>query len=155
MTYILPCNLPNFRQSAPRGAEWQFVEEENPHRAAQVTWRNIKTGETVVCPAIWYTFPAGRYAENLRWQAERCDESAKRKLQEDVPESLRTLKPWDIGEAADMRRQARRLRAMAIICDRTPDIPAGSVDFCGLSDPTTPRDVEEATIAAIEAEAFT
>lgn len=153
MAYVLPCNLPNFQQSAPRGPEWQFVEEGSPHRAGQVTWRNVETGETIVCPAVWYTFPGSRYAATLRWNAERSEESARRKLQEDVPESLRTVKPWDIHDAADMRRQARRLRAMAMICDRSPDAPAGSIDFRGLSDPSTPRDVEIATIEAIEREA--
>jgi len=153
MVYVLPCNLPNFQQSAPRGDEWKFVDEGSPHGAGQVTWRNVDTGETIICPAIWYTFPAKRYAATLRWNADRSEENALRKLQEDVPETLRNLKPWDITEAEQMRRQARRLRAMAMLCDRNPDAPAGAIDFRGLSDPITPRDVEDSTVAAIEAEA--
>lgn len=145
MTYILPCNLPNFRQSAPRGAEWRFVEEGNPHRAAQVTWRNIQTGETVVCPAIWYNLPGSRYAKSLRYNAERSDECAAHKEAEG--------KPWSAGEVLHLRRQARRLRAMALLCGRSPDAPASHIDFRGLDDPTTPRDVEDSTVAAIEAEA--
>lgn len=137
--YILPCNLPNFQQSAPRGDDWRHI----PSAVHQMTWANEKTGETVVCPSIWYNLPAADYAKGLRYNAERNDECAAYKDKEG--------KPWSADEAARNRQQARRLRAMALLCDRNPNAPAGSIDFRGLSDPSTPRDIEAATVEAIEA----
>lgn len=145
MAYVLPCNLPNFQQSAPRGDGWRLVDNEDPRHVAALTWHNAETGESIVCPSIWYNAPASSYARSLRYSAERSDECAARKDEEG--------KPWSASEAEHFRRQARRLRAMAMLCDRSPDAPAGSIDFRGLSDPTTPRNVEDSTVAAIEAEA--
>lgn len=140
MDYVLPCNLPNFQQNAPDGAGWK-VDKSAGH---QMTWRNESTGESIVCPAIWYNLPASDYAKGLRFNAARSDECAAHKDSEG--------KPWSLSDAERNRQQARRLRAMALLCDRKPDIPAGNIDFRGLDDPTTPRDVEAATVAAIEAE---
>lgn len=142
MAYVLPCNLPNFQQSAPRGDGWELVSNDDPRHIAALTWRNATTGESIVCPSIWYNAPARIYAIGLRYNAERSGESAAHKDAEG--------KPWSAREADHMRRQARRLRAMAMLCDRSPDVPAGSVDFRGLSDPTIPRDAEDSTVAAIE-----
>ncbi|AMX93681.1 MULTISPECIES: hypothetical protein [Mesorhizobium] len=141
--YILPCNLPNFDQSAPRGEGWRIASNDEPQHAGVLTWLNPATGESVVCPSIWYNLPAVRYAVSLRYDAERNDESAVRKDSEGMA--------WSAGEAVRSRRQARRLRAMALLCDRNPAIPAGNIDFRGLSDPITPPDVELATVEAIEA----
>jgi len=145
MGYVLPCDLPNFQQSAPRGEGWQLVPNVDPRHETALTWRNAETGESVVCPAIWYNAPASSYATGLRFSAARSDESAARVEAEG--------KPWSANEAEHMRRQARRLRAMALLCDRSPAAPAGAIDFRGLSDPMTSRDVEDSTVAAIEAEA--
>ncbi|TPI86407.1 hypothetical protein [Mesorhizobium sp. B2-8-9] len=144
--YILACNLPNFQQSAPRGDAWKLAPNDDPRHVSALTWNNAETGESIVCPSIWYNAPAASYARSLRYGAERNDECAAYKATEN--------KPWSAREAEANRHQARRLRAMALLCDRTPDAPAGSIDFRGLSDPTTPHDIETATIAAIEAEAL-
>lgn len=137
--YVLPCNLPNFQQSAPRGDEWRV----DPSASHQMTWKNQDTGETIVCPSIWYNLPAESYAKDLRYNAERNDECAAYKDTEG--------KPWSNGEAERSRHQARRLRAMALLCDRNPHVAAGSIDFRGLSDPITPRETEVEIIQDIEA----
>lgn len=139
-SYVLFCNLPNFQQSAPRGDEWRV----DPDAARQMTWRNQETGETIVCPSIWYNLPAASYAEELRFNAYRNDECAAFKDSEG--------KPWSKSDAAYNRHQARRLRAMALLCDRAPHAAAGSIDFRGLSDPTTPRETEIRMIEEIEKE---
>lgn len=138
--YVLPCNLPNFQQSAPRGDEWRV----EPNASHQMTWKNQKTGETIICPSIWYNLPASEYAKGLRWNAERSDECA---AYQDT-----AGKPWSKGEAESYRLQARRLRAMAMLCDRNPHVAAGAIDFRGLSDPTTPRETEIRVIEEIERE---
>lgn len=142
MTYIAPCDLPNFRQSVPSDGTWRLVPNGDPRHQANLTWENIDTGETVVVPHIWYNSRAAAYAASLRYGADRSNESAARQEQEG--------KPWSSREAERMREQSRRLRAMAILCDRNPDVPASRIDFRGLSDPITPRDVEIATVEAIE-----
>jgi hypothetical protein len=146
MTYTPLCNLPNFQQGVPSAGTWKCAGSFN----GGLRWDDLETRKTVLVPHIWYNSPGSSYAETLRWNAARSEENARRKLQEDVPESLRKLEPWDRIGAEDMRRQARRLLAMAMLCDRFPDMPASHIDFRGLHDPTTPRDVEAATVEAIE-----
>lgn len=140
--YVLPCNLPNFQQNAPKGEGWKLVPNEDPRHGAALTWRHDETGKTIVCPSIWYNAPASSYAKALRFNADRSDESATYKDGEG--------KPWSAGEARHMRQQARRLRAMAALCDRAPDNPAGAINFHGLSDPLTSRDRELLIIESIE-----
>lgn len=141
--YTLPCDLPNFQQSAPRGDGWQIAPNHDPRHDSALTWQNSATGESIVCPAIWYNAPASSYAATLRYNAESSDRSAAR-MEADS-------KSWSASDAEHMRRQARRLRAMAMLCDRNPTVPAGAIDMRGLSNPGTPRDVEAATVEAIEA----
>jgi hypothetical protein len=148
MAYVMPCMLPNFRQSVPSDGEWRICDASR--HSGQNEWQNVATGETVIVPAIWYNAPASSYARTLRFNAEGSEQSAKRKRQEDVPASLRNLKPWDIRDAERFEHQARRLRAMAALCDRNPTVPAGRIDFRGLKDPTTPNDAELTVIEAIE-----
>lgn len=144
MSYVLPCNRPEFRQGVPSGGNWRLAGDGEPQHPGGINWINADTGEHVFCPAIWYNLPAASYAKSLRYGAERSDECAAHKEAEG--------KPWSARDAAQNRRQARRLRAMAMLCDRSPDIPASHIDFRGLDDPTTPRDVEDSTVAAIELE---
>lgn len=144
MAYVLPCNRPEFRQGVPKGDGWRLARDGEPQHPGGVNWINDATGEHVLAPAIWYNLPGSRYAESLRYNADRSDECADRKEAEGAP--------WSAGEVEHFRRQARRLRAMALLCDRHPDIPASHIEFRGLSDPTTPRHVEDSTVARIEAE---
>lgn len=90
---------------------------------------------------MWYDLTPADYAKGLRYGAERSDESAARRLAEG--------KPWSPHDAAYMRRQARRLRAMAMLCDRSTATRAGDVDFRRLNDPSVPREQEDATVAEI------
>lgn len=83
------------------------------------------------------------YAKGLRYGAERSDASAAR-MQADS-------KPWSPYEVAYFKRAARRLRAMAALCDRSTCSCAGGVDFRRLNDPTIPREVEDAVVLEIEA----
>lgn len=145
MPYHAAYQHPNFSQSAPRGPNWARVaaaKDGNNYSGAAV-FINSKTGEEAACPAgIWYNLPPADYAKGLRFNAERNDDCAAHKDREG--------KPWSAGEAGRNRHQARRLRAMALLCDRSGALTAGEVNFLGLTDPGTPRDREEQTCAAIE-----
>jgi hypothetical protein len=89
--------------------------------------------------SAWYDLPPARYAAGLRYGAERSDECAAHKMAE--------AKPWSDGEAKRYRQQARRLRAMATLCERSTAARAGDVDFMGLNCPRqTPE--SEATACA-------
>lgn len=90
----------------------------------------------------WYDQTPGAYAESLRYSAERSEKTAERKAAEG--------KPWSDYESEGFRRQARRLRAMAVFCDRSSATRAGNVDFRGLQYPDTSREIEDAAIAAAE-----
>ncbi|WP_269581934.1 hypothetical protein [Roseibium sp. Sym1] len=140
MAYTPLYQQPGFRQSVPSEGTWQHVPKDG---FGGITWRNADTGETVVCPVIWYTLPGKTYATSLRFNAVRAEQSAERREAEGMP--------WSAGDAEKMRQDARRLRAMAMLCDRSPDYPAGSIDFRGLSDPTTPKDVQDTIVTDIEA----
>ena len=92
--------------------------------------------------SAWYDLHPSNYARGLRYHADRSDESAARREAE--------AKPWSTGEAERYRRQARRLRAMAILCDVSTAATAGGVDFLGMTDPTQPREAEDAAVAKAE-----
>lgn len=92
---------------------------------------------------MWYDLAPRDYAKGLRFKADRSDECAACRLAES--------KPWSPGEAMHFTRQARRLRAMALLCDRSEAATAGDMDFRGLHDPTLPREEEDRVIAEIEA----
>ena len=92
----------------------------------------------------WYDLPPAKYAEGLRYGADRSDESAKRREAEG--------RAWSAGEAAHFRRQARRCRAMALLCENSKASHAGDVDFRRLNDPSFPMEDEQRVVAQIEAE---
>ena len=94
---------------------------------------------------MFYNLTPAQYAAELRESAERSDRSADRYAVEG--------KPWSAGEEKYMRRQSRRLRAMATLCDRSTATRAGEVDFLGLHDPTREREREDEIVAGIEAAA--
>lgn len=91
----------------------------------------------------WYDLPPSGYARGLRYHAERSDEMATRKDAEG--------KPWSAGEADRVRRQARRLRAMAVLCDVSTSARAGEVDFLGMTNPSQSRTDELDAVARAEA----
>jgi hypothetical protein len=91
----------------------------------------------------WYDLPPKEYARGLCYAADRSDESAGSKEAEG--------KSWSRDDAARYRRQARRLRAIATLCDRSDAAKAGTVDFLGLSDPAQSREAEMMAIAKAEA----
>lgn len=93
---------------------------------------------------MWYDQTPAEYAKCLRFNAERSDRAADVKLAE--------CKPWSRGEAEHFRRQARRLRAMALIAEHSTEARAGDVDFRKLHDPTLRPEREAGVVAAVEAE---
>lgn len=141
MRHIPDYLLPNFCQCLPAG-NWRLIEKSDPRYSGRHEWENLDDGSTLVVPAIWYNLAASVYAVSLRWNADRNEEFARNVETEG--------KPWSRSQAESQRHQARRLRAIATLCDREPTQPAGHVDFRGLSDPTTSREMEIATIEAIE-----
>lgn len=97
---------------------------------------------TPTAAAPWYDLPPKAYAESLRFYADRSERNADRVAAEG--------KPWSAGNAEYFRRQARRLRAMARLCDASTASRAGAVDFLGLQYPALSRDAENAAIAKAE-----
>lgn len=93
--------------------------------------------------SAWYDLSPAAYAKGLRYSADRSDETA--------AHHIATGKPWSSHEADRYRRQARRLRAMALLCDRSTATRAGDVDFLGMKDPSQSREAESAAIAKAEA----
>lgn len=90
----------------------------------------------------WYDLEPIEYARGLEYRADRSDESARRQRAQG--------KPWSEQEAQRYERQARRLRAMALLCVRSTATRAGDVDFLGMSDPTQTPEAEAAAIAKAE-----
>lgn len=93
---------------------------------------------------MWYDLPPAKYAEGLRYSADRSDESAARRLSE--------AKAWSAGEADHFARQAKRLRAMARLCDKSTATRAGDVDFLDMHNPAQTREAEAAAVAAAMAD---
>lgn len=91
----------------------------------------------------WYDLPPASYARGLRYHAERSDEVATR------IES--GGKPWSAGDADRYRRQARRLRAMALLCEASQAATAGAVDFLGMTNPSQSLVDEQDAVAKAEA----
>jgi hypothetical protein len=75
---------------------------------------------------MWYDMTPADYAKGLRYSARRADDDAEK--YEARPES------WAKFDAAYNRAQARRLRAMAMLCDMSDATRAGDVDFRKLND---------------------
>ncbi len=95
--------------------------------------------------SAWYDLTPVQYAIGCRYKADRSDEVATYKTTEG--------KPWSRYDEELFRRQARRLRAMATLCDRSTATSAGDVDFLRLNDPTLDPEDEDAAIAKINSEA--
>ena len=93
---------------------------------------------------MWYYNSPKEYANWLRFGAEGSDASAARREAEG--------KPWSAREAELFRRQARRLRAMAMLCERSTAARAGDIDFRRLHDPTLSDDESDETVSQIEKE---
>lgn len=91
---------------------------------------------------MWYEQSPSSYAKGLRYGADRSDESAKRY---DV-----STDRYAPREAIWMRAQARRLRAMALLCDESNALTAGDIDFHNLHDPSVPKLKEWKIILHIE-----
>lgn len=91
---------------------------------------------------MWYDASPAEYAKTLLYGAERSERSARHYDTEG--------KPWSPREAEYMRRQARRLRAMATLCEASKATRAGDVDFLGMSDPR--QSIEELERAIAKAE---
>lgn len=146
MAYFAAYQHPGFSQSAPRGPEWErlgHVSQDGRAYSGAVIFRNRETGEERAAPSgIWYNLTPADYAKGLRYGADRQEECAAYKDGEG--------KPWSASDAERNRRQARRLRAMATLCDRSTELTAGAIDFRGLSNPLTPPDEEARVVAAIE-----
>ena len=147
MAYIAAYQHPGFDQTGPSGPDWERRQTDRDGRTywGALIYANRVTGEERVAPSIWYNLSPAEYAKGLRFNAERSDESAAYKDAEG--------KPWSPAEAARSRRQARRLRAMATLCDRSDALRAGDVDFRRLNDPSLSADAEADTVAQIELEA--
>lgn len=90
----------------------------------------------------WYDLQPEEYAKSLRYGADRQEECAKFKDKEN--------KPWSAHEATINRKIARRLRAMAILCDQSNASRAGNIDFRLLNDPTISSEYEERIVTEIE-----
>lgn len=92
---------------------------------------------------MWYDLTPAKYAEGLLWNAQRCDESAAYKRTEG--------RPWSEGEAQRSERNAKRLRAMAMLCAISTAERVGNVDFLDMDNPAQTREAEAAAIAKAEA----
>lgn len=92
----------------------------------------------------WYDLAPSSYARGLRYSADRSEDSAKHKEAEG--------KSWSAGEALRYHRQARRLRAMALLCDASSAATAGKVDFLGMTDPT--QSIEAELFAVLKTESM-
>lgn len=90
-----------------------------------------------------YNAPAQRHAATLRFYANRAMEAAKARRSEG--------KSWSEGDAERFEHQARRLLAMAALCNASPDVQVKNVDFQRLDDPTLSVDEETVIIENIEA----
>jgi hypothetical protein len=92
---------------------------------------------------MWYNLTPSEYAVTLHWYAARSDEGADAQDKLDVS--------WGPRTAERLRHQARRLRAMAMLCERSVLSQAGDVDFHDLHSPALTREQEVAIIEEIEA----
>lgn len=86
----------------------------------------------------WYLNTPSAYATGLRYNADRSDECAT--YQERRADSYAAVL------ANRYRRQAKRLRAMAHLCDISAAETAGDIDFFGMMDPSQSEADEDAAI---------
>lgn len=93
----------------------------------------------------WYDLPPADYARGLRYRAEASEGCASHWSKQDGALATQYAERY--------RHQARRLRAMATLCDRSDAHRAGDVDFHDLGDPTMAHEIEEEIIREIEEDA--
>jgi hypothetical protein len=92
--------------------------------------------------ATWADDPPKEYAKLCRSAAERSTKSASRQRAE--------AKPWSEGEAKYFDQQARRCRAMALLCENSKAERAGDIDFRGLDKPELDLETQIQVIESIE-----
>lgn len=92
--------------------------------------------------ATWADDPPKEYAKLCRFMAERSTRSAARQRAE--------AKPWSEGEAKYFDLQARRCRAMALLCENSKAERAGDIDFRGLDRPELDLETQLRVIESIE-----
>lgn len=92
---------------------------------------------------MWYDQTPANYAKGLRWDADRNDERAAHHRTQN--------EPWSPGDVVFAMRAARRLRAMAILCDHSTEERAGGVDMLGMDRPEQTREDEDRAVATAEA----
>lgn len=96
----------------------------------------------------WYDLTPAQYATSLRWRADR-----NYWLAEQLAEYYAGKDEYWLRCRSDqLRRAARRLRAMAILCDHSPAARAGDVDFLGMSRPD--QSFADEVVACVRAEAL-
>jgi len=99
---------------------------------------------------MWYDMPPKEYAKSCRYSAERSDASATR-IRAEIQATWRDKPPLrGEDEAKYFDRQARRCRAMALLCENSDAKRAGDVDFKGLDRPEQNLDIQLKVIKAIE-----
>ena len=91
---------------------------------------------------LWYDTPPKEYAKLYHAAARRSKESAARQQAE--------AKPWSEGEIKNFVRQARRLRAMALLCENSEAKRVGDVYFMGLDRPDFGPEIELEIIEVVE-----
>ena len=99
---------------------------------------------------MWYDSPPKEYAKSCRYSAERSDASAAR-IRAGMRCTTRDKPPLrGEDEARYFDRQARRCRAMALLCENSDATRAGDVNFMGLDRPEQNLDEQLRVIKLIE-----
>jgi len=86
----------------------------------------------------WYDRTPAERAKGLRYAADESERCAK------------FLASIGDDRAERYVRQARRLRAMAILCDHSKATKAAHVDFLGMTEPSQTREQEDKAVAKAE-----
>lgn len=86
------------------------------------------------------------HARALRYQAGRSEAAAAEKR-------AHPRNAWSHSDAEDLEHSAKRMRAMALLCDMAPaDTPSGRIDYRGLDRSDLGYRREGEIIAQVEAE---
>lgn len=79
---VIPCELPNFRQSLDRERPHKLLDTTpngqptklEPNRRHQLVYQYTDTGDTVVVPNVWYNQTVAMRSSHTRWLAEQREE---------------------------------------------------------------------------------